>query len=253
MTDYLKSANSAKTGISFKDARLEQKLTIEDVADKTLINIKYIKAIESGDYSDFPSEGFARAYFIKYQDFLGIQCDFPSIYVSENRKDQIVKKSVAVFNKSFKKFVLAIGLVLCILVASILIRTLLDDINTEKKDQYETDISKESLSQIITSVNKNKAMEYVQEDIPNTLLLMTENQLQLTFSDECWIELYSGDTLIESQLFQSGDSYTIFIEKPYKIIVGNANAVTGAYNGVEIDFITNANRLNVNTIIFNNE
>ena len=34
MTDYLKSANSAKTGISFKDARLEQKLTIEDVADK---------------------------------------------------------------------------------------------------------------------------------------------------------------------------------------------------------------------------
>jgi hypothetical protein len=84
---------------------------------------------------------------------------------------------------------------------------------------------------------------------------MTENQLQLTFSDECWIELYSGDTLtlIESQLFQSGDSYTIFIEKPYKIIVGNANAVTGAYNGVEIDFITNANRLNVNTIIFNNE
>ena len=173
MSDNLKSANSAKTGISFKDARLEQKLTIEDVADKTLINIKYIKAIESGDYSGFPSEGFARAYFIKYQDFLGIQCDFPSIYVSENRKDQIVKKSVAVFNKSFKKLVLAIGLALCILVASILIRTLLGDINTEKKDQYETDISKESLSQIITLVNKNKAMEYVQEDIPNNALLMT--------------------------------------------------------------------------------
>lgn len=40
---------------------------------------------------------------------------------------------------------------------------------------------------------------------------------------------------------------------PYKIIVGNADAVIGAYNGIEIDFITNANRLNVNTIIFNDE
>ena len=62
MSDNLKSANSAKTGIIFSDARLDQKLTIDEVSDKTLINTKFIKAIESGDYTDFPSEGFARAY-----------------------------------------------------------------------------------------------------------------------------------------------------------------------------------------------
>ena len=144
-------------------------------------------------------------------------------------------------------------MVLCILVASILIRTLLGDINTEKKDQYETDISKESLSQIITLVNKNKAMEYVQEDIPNTALLMTENQLQLTFSDECWIEVYSGDELVANQLFKSGDTYLLDIKKPFKVVVGNADHIEGTYNRDSIDFITNANRLRVNTIIFNDE
>ena len=112
MSDNLKSANSAKTGIIFSDARLDQKLTIDEVSDKTLINTKFIKAIESGDYTDFPSEGFAKAYFIKYQNFLNIQCEFPSIYVQENRKDQIVKKSVAVFNRSFKKFITVLSLLL---------------------------------------------------------------------------------------------------------------------------------------------
>ena len=63
MSDNLKSSNSAITGIIVSDARLGEKLTREEVVDKTLINTKFIKAIESGDYTDFPSEGFAKAYF----------------------------------------------------------------------------------------------------------------------------------------------------------------------------------------------
>ena len=43
------------------------------------------------------------------------------------------------------------------------------------------------------------------------------------------------------------------IEKPFKVVVGNADNVEGTYNGDSIDFITNANRLRVNTIIFNDE
>ena len=43
------------------------------------------------------------------------------------------------------------------------------------------------------------------------------------------------------------------IRKPFTIVVGNAEAVTGSYEGSNIDFITNANRLRVNTIIFNDE
>ena len=71
------------------------------------MNIKYIEAIESGDYSIFPSEGFARAYFIKYQEFLSLNSDFPSIYNEDNRKSEIIEKSITKFNSliytSFKK------------------------------------------------------------------------------------------------------------------------------------------------------
>ncbi|MDC1444071.1 DUF4115 domain-containing protein [Gammaproteobacteria bacterium] len=251
MSDNLKSANSAKTGIIFSDARLDQKLTIDEVSDKTLINTKFIKAIESGDYTDFPSEGFARAYFIKYQNFLNIQCEFPSIYVQENRKDQIVKKSVPVFNRSFKKFIIVFGLAFLILVVSILLNSFPVKDSTQK---LEKNIKEEKLYELTEIVNTNNTLEDMQASINSTIEpVLTANNLQLLFTKECWVEIYSKDILLVSQLFNEGDVYNKIIQKPYKVVVGNVEAVTGTYNGIKIDFITNANRLNVNTIIFNDE
>ena len=251
MSDNLKSANSAKTGIIFSDARLDQKLTIDEVSDKTLINTKFIKAIESGDYTDFPSEGFAKAYFIKYQNFLNIQCEFPSIYVQENRKDQIVKKSVAVFNRSFKKFIIVFGLVVSILTISILLNSFSVKDSTQKIEQ---NIKEEELYELTEIVNTNNMSEVIEASTNLTIEpVVAANNLQLLFTKECWVEIYSKDILLVSQLFNEGDIYNKIMQKPYKVVVGNVDAVTGTYNGIKIDFITNANRLNVNTIIFNDE
>ena len=104
MTVELKSANSAKVGKIFKDARNNLELSKNDIAEALVMNIKYIQAIESGNYSSFPSEGFARAYFIKYQDFLSINCDFPSIYDEDNRKVEIIEKSITKINTSLMPF-----------------------------------------------------------------------------------------------------------------------------------------------------
>ena len=49
----------------------------------------------------------------------------------------------------------------------------------------------------------------------------------------------------------SDEDYKKKIEIPFKIIVGNAEAIKGTYNGNEIDFMANANRLTkVNIINF---
>jgi cytoskeletal protein RodZ len=251
MSGNLKSENSAKTGIIFSEARLDQKLTIDIVSDKTLINTRFIKAIESGDYSDFPSEGFARAYFIKYQNFLNIECEFPSVYVQENRKDQIVKKSVAVFHRSFKKFIILLGLSVLILIVIIL---LISFPAKHIAQNIEQNIKEEELYELTDIINTNNTLEDIQASTDLTIdPVLPANNLQLFFTKECWLEIYSKDTLLVSQLFNKGDVYNKIIKKPYKLVVGNVEAVTGTYNGIKIDFITNANRLNVNTIIFNDE
>jgi len=243
----LKSANSSKIGNMFFDERTKRSLSISDVSEKTLINIKYLNAIESGDYSDFPSEGFARAYFIKYANFLSLRCDFPAIYATKNRKEEIVKKSVPMINDYFYKAVSAVGVLILILVLFILLSS------SDKSIQIKSDFSESRAFGIVEIVKKNniETINLSKKDINSEQLII--NEISLVFNNECWIEIYSDDNLVEYQLFNAGETFRKIINRPFKIVIGNADAVSGTYNGNIIDFITNANRLRVNTIIFNDE
>ena len=94
---------------------------------------------------------------------------------------------------------------------------------------------------------KNLSKELVgASSIPLILSILEEGE-NITF------RIYFENELVKNQLFQTGDAYMLDIQKPFKVVVGNADNVEGTYNGVSIDFITNANRLRVNTIIFNDE
>lgn len=262
MINELKSANSAKIGKIFKEARNDLGISKRDIADSLVMSLKYIEAIESGNYAVFPSEGFARAYFIKYKDFLSINCDFPSIYNEDNRKDEIIKKSITKFNTSLIPLLIKVGITLLILFVLIMVY----------KSIF---INKSSDNEIINIIDNAMNAELIAADIENNLKeideleinnqedlgeisienekIDTENNLTLNFLNECWIEIYFENKLVANQLFQTGDAYMLDIQKPFKVVVGNADNVEGTYNGVSIDFITNANRLRVNTIIFNDE
>ena len=254
MTENLKSASSAKIGKVFKVARKELGLSKDEVSNSAFMNIRYINAIESGDYSIFPSEGFAKAYFIKYQDFLSIECEFPPIYENNNRQDEIIKKSIAKINPSFIPIIRGVVIVFAIVLSVYIINV---SFLTETKDDdsslvKETFLNNE-LNKIEEAVNFNNSTETPVNIIEENPLINFSNKLIFSFFDECWIEIYSYDELIINKLFKYGDNFEIEIKRPFKIVVGNAEAIEASYNGNNIDFITNANRLNVSTIMFNDE
>ena len=254
MTENLKSASSAKIGKVFKVARKELGLSKVEVSNAAFMNIRYINAIESGDYSIFPSEGFAKAYFIKYQDFLSIECEFPPIYESNNRQDEIIKKSIAKINPSFIPIIRVVVIVFTIFLSLYIINV---SFSTETKDNdsslVKETIPNNELNKIDEAVNLNNLTETPLNIIKDKPLINFSNKLIFSFFDECWIEIYSFDELIINKLFKYGDSFEVEIERPFKIVVGNAEAIEASYNGNNIDFITNANRLNVSTIMFNDE
>lgn len=108
MSKYLKSASSAKVGRKFFQAREKLGLSIEEINSSTYINIIYIKAIETGDYSVFPSETFAKAYFKKYSDFLKIKPMFPNIYKQDTTNSKIKKKINKTINENTYLFYIII-------------------------------------------------------------------------------------------------------------------------------------------------
>ena len=262
MINELKSANSAKIGKIFKEARNDIGISKRDIADSLVMSLKYIEAIESGNYAVFPSEGFARAYFIKYQDFLSINCDFPSIYNEDNRKEEIIKKSITKFNTSQIPLLIKVGITLLILFVLIMVYKSIF-INKSSDNEIINIIDNAMNAELIAADIENNFKEIDeleinnQEDLGEISIenekIDTKNNLTLSFLNECWIEIYFENKLVANQLFQTGDSYMLDIQKPFKVVVGNADNVEGTYNGVSIDFITNANRLRVNTIIFNDE
>ena len=76
----LKTGHTSKIGNIFKDRRALMSLSEEDVATQAFINISYIRAIESGDYSAFPARVFALRYYSKYANFLNIRIPFFDLY-----------------------------------------------------------------------------------------------------------------------------------------------------------------------------
>ena len=254
MTENLKSASSAKIGKVFKVARKDLGLSKVEVSNAAFMNIRYINAIESGDYSIFPSEGFAKAYFIKYQDFLSIECEFPPIYENNNRQDEIIKKSIAKINPSFIPIIRA-GVIVFMIVLSVYLINVSFSSETKSNDLslVKETIPNNQLNKTGEAVNFNNSIETPENLIEDKPIINSSNKLIFSFFDECWIEIYSYDELIINKLFKYGDSFEVEIERPFKIVVGNAEAIEASYNGNNIDFITNANRLNVSTIMFNDE
>ncbi|MEL0238555.1 MAG: RodZ domain-containing protein, partial [Gammaproteobacteria bacterium] len=196
----------------------------------------------SGDYSVFPSEVFARAYFIKYQDFLSIECEFPPLYEKNNRQDKIVNKPTAEINPSLISILKAGGGIAVMIFVAVYLFIIFS------RDT----LSNNELSKIDEADDINNFIE-TPANIIEEKPLINSNKIVFSFFDECWIEIYSYDELIINKLFKYGDSFEVEIERPFKIVVGNAEAIEASYNGNNIDFITNANRLNVGTITFNNE
>ena len=254
MTENMKSARSGKIGKIFRLARQELGMSKVEVSKVAYMNIKYINAIESGDYSVFPSEVFARAYFIKYQDFLSIECEFPPLYENNNRQDKIIKEPIAELNPSLIPIIKVAGFIVIIIIVSLYINisfskeTKINDLPSVKET-----FSNNELDKIDEGLNFNNLIEISANTIEEEPLINISNKLVFSFFDECWIEIYAYDELIINKLFKYGDSFEFEIERPFKIVVGNAEAIEASYNGNNIDFITNANRLNVSTVMFNDE
>ena len=191
MTYKLKSASSAKIGKKFKVKRIELGLSITEVAEKLFINKNYLMGIEEGDYSIFPSESFAKAYFKKYLEYLDIEIDFPSIYDNNTEKKHKKISREIRFNSSLEKNFLYIASSLLIAI-SIFIYFLMKTNSIDNNLTENQITSFKDIALIYDKVNQNN-ITIMPDDSSNI-----ENKLLLEFIDECWIELYLDVKLIEA-------------------------------------------------------
>ena len=135
----LKSAQTAKVGKIFRDARLQKSLSLTEVSSEAVINIEYIRAIESGDYSVFPARTYALKYFEKYANFLSIEATFFDIFnldlIAKAAREEQLRNNPEPFlekNKIFSSLLVAITLI------AIIFLVILGDSFDEKSKETST-------------------------------------------------------------------------------------------------------------------
>ena len=135
----LKSAQTAKVGKIFKDARLQKSLSLTEVSIEAVINIEYIRAIESGDYSVFPARTYALKYFEKYANFLSVEVTFFDIFnldlIEKAEKEEKLRNHPEPFlekNKIFSSLLVIITLI------AIIFLVILGDSIDEKSEETST-------------------------------------------------------------------------------------------------------------------
>ena len=263
----LKSAQTAKIGKQFKSMRESLGLSESQVSAKTYINVDYIKAIESGDYSIFPARMFALRYFERYSIFLGINQVFFDIYDADN----IPESSEDIKKRQIKDFYPQIKIAAPLMLLAIFFIFIGED----DRPELSTEIIK--LPREAMEGNSTLASESDQKLINDALSLIHPfvqltasnadesklseftvsqgviNNLSLRFLEDSWVEIYQGRNQLIYKLFKANNNLEISITPPFKIIVGNAGGIVGFYNQNEINFTQVANKLNVSSIEIDNE
>jgi transcriptional regulator with XRE-family HTH domain len=263
----LKSAQTAKIGKQFKSMRESLGLSEKQVSAKTYINVDYIKAIESGDYSIFPARMFALRYFERYSIFLGLNHVFFDIYDS----DDILESSEDIKKRQIKDFYPQIKIAAPLLLLAIFFLFIGEDDRPELSNEI-IKLPREAMEQNSTVASEsdqkliNDALSLIHPFVELTASNADEsklseftvsqgviNNLSLRFFEDSWVEIYQGRNQLIYKLFKANNNLEISITPPFKIIVGNAGGIVGFYNQNEINFTQVANKLNVSSIEIDNE
>ena len=266
-------SNFSDLGKKFRDKRRLQKLTIQEISEKTLINLSYINAIEEGKFSEFPAEAFARAYFKKYAQFLNLDVSFPDGAFNTSKSNEDIDTQIdikpSILDKVLSKqlltlifIILGLFLMLFFLTtnSSNYPETIIDKAklseNTDIADAEEVSVFSENQGSLDTTpevalveMNTNDYVEpaesnYLQNNPKKALL-------EINFLGESWIEIYQADERFIYELFNSGSTFEMTLERPFRIVVGHSKNTELYYEGDKIDLISIANSKNVSVVTFN--
>ena len=164
----LKSAQTAKVGKIFKDARLQKSLSLAEVSIEAVINIEYIRAIESGDYSVFPARTYALKYFEKYANFLSIEATFFDIFnldlIGKAAREEKLRNHPEPFlekNKIFSSLLVVITLI------AIIFLLIFGDAIDEKSEEIST--NPVTLSSLELNVDTEQSLKSAIHELHNQI------------------------------------------------------------------------------------
>ncbi|NLT49831.1 MAG: DUF4115 domain-containing protein [Ignavibacteria bacterium] len=249
-----------------KNSRTEKKITLEQISAKTRIDIKFLKAIESGEIEILP-EIYIKAFIKEYAKTIDLNpenvlkkfelaksglsdepvaeenSEKPETKKTFENPPENIPKSEMKEKTNKSNIALLIGAALFVILL-IIIFTFFSGNNKEIITENST-VPEEEIKKEIT-VDKNTEVKKEQPAIPEGVL-----KLRISASDTSWVKIISDESVAEEiTLYPGMDKYTA-AGSSFHLIIGNSAGINLELNYNKLEFSGNENQ--VKSVFINSE
>ena len=234
-------------GALLREARIKQGLSVEAISNALYFEIKLIEAIEAEELEHLPSASFVRGYLRSYSKLLEIDAEplvqayslvcgvDPSVITQVVQVKEVSSKDAGPRYATWLVVaVLAISLVIWWR-AEVLLPSAFKDKITDTV--IETEFVDSSVPDVIPEMASEESVNAVSETALDTEVVLSEpvpelSTLVLSFADDSWVEINDAQgTRLYMDVAKAGQTKTVTGEPPFKMLFGNAAAVTLEYDG----------------------
>ena len=215
-------------GQDLKRERELRGISLKEIAEFTKINIRFLRALEEGQFDVLPGKFFTRGIIRGYAKYLGLEEE--SVLNKYHDALQILDKNEKVEEKTFSKSspinirnVIRIGafgaVVIAVLVALFFIFRGEEGPTPIQPPPTETTPQREA----IPPPTETEPSEEIEEEIQ-------ELNLNIAFHLETWIQVYADGELIYEGIKLPGGKLQVIAREELVIDVGNAGGLTYTLN-----------------------
>lgn len=236
-------------GEKLQKARESKKIDLKQIADRTKINIKFLKDMEAGKFSFLPElyvRNFLKLYLQQLgEDVSGLLGEYDSITTKEEelnitvvteddlkniKASKQLRSQFLTLIEKIKPYIrqmnfiwLGIGGVIVILVIYSLI----------KGGSNQKIISAGSTGKTIREVPKNST-DTSSSLFVNKIFNEKELTLELKGLERTWLQISVDDSVAQEHIFDSGMTHTWHAKDKFKLLIGNAAGIRLFLNGKDL-------------------
>ena len=272
-----KDPRATYPGHLLKEARKKKRRRYRKLSSELGIPEKYLIALEEDNYSSMAGPTYVKGYLRAYSKKLDLD---PEIvlkayerFLRDQRKETKQEKKEEKLKKSYKLiYLIAIFIVVILTFVVVYIALSEDNLETRIPSESTTDIFLEKIEEAPKEQTVNPTLfeesvfqdelVFEVEDIKQKNILLSGkiedpsktvkilNIINLSFQDDCWVEIMDRNSVLEYKLAKAGNSIEIKGQGPFKIIIGDSRRAQLLFNNEQVDLLSTTNpKTNVSCLV----
>lgn len=236
-------------GKYLKEQREKLGISIEEIAEETKIQKRYLEELENDEYEALPGEAYIKGFLRNYSAVLKINSDEVIEMYKKMQNNSTEKEEDAEDNteeliptgKVKKMNVLILILVIVIFIAGIFMFIKNNFLTKKAETQIKTQtlseeyLVKTQFKEKNEAVLKNSAKEEKNITEVKETSTTEEKVFEINIKGDTWLEIKDGDKFIFNGFAFAGDKKIIKSEKPVYMNIGKVSNVELKLNGIVLD------------------